>query len=173
VARKRTIAAFEIWIADEANVEDVLDRIAGGMTLQKVSAALKQPFTCLQRYFQSTPELKQRMSAARQSWVQVRKDRLVEKVDSLPADRDHVAKLKLESEIIDNQAKAYHREMWGERVQFDKSVTIGVDRALLGSVDELLRLANEKVVGGELVGSGTSPAALPAARPPVESDGQS
>ena len=146
MARKVTIKAFNEWVKDEAHVASVLEIVAGGLTLQKASRVVHQPFTCLHGYFESTPELKDRLAGARRAWVQSRKDSLVEKVDELKPDKDHVARLKLEHEIIDNQAKAYHREMWGERLQVDKTVTVGVDRELLASVDELLRLADERVV---------------------------
>ena len=146
MARKVTIRAFNEWVKSEANVASVLEIVAGGLTLQKASRVIHQPFTCLHSYFESTPELKAALAGARRSWVQSRKDALVEKVDELPADKDHVARLKLEHEIIDNQAKAYHREMWGERLHVDKTVTVEVDEGLLGSVDELLRIAREKVL---------------------------
>ena len=146
MARKTTIRAFGEWAKAEGNIAGVLERIAGGLTLQKAAVAVKQPYTCLHGYFEATPELKDRLAGARRAWVQARKDSLVEKVDTLKPDKDHVARLKLEHEIIDNQAKAYHREMWGERLQVEKSVTVEVDEGLLGSVDELLRLAREKVL---------------------------
>ena len=155
MARKTTVAAFERWIADEENERDVLERISSGRPMHKVAVEVKQPYTCLAAHFESTPERATKLAAARRAWVQARKDQLVEKVEALPPDRDHVAKLKLEHEIIDNQAKAYHRDVWGDRVQVEKSVTVRADEALLGSVDELLRLANEKVVS-------EVPAALPA-----------
>jgi hypothetical protein len=68
VARQVTVKAFQAWIADEANVADVLDRIGGGLTLQKTAVAMKQPYTCLHEYFHSTPERE-----ARYDWLRGRR----------------------------------------------------------------------------------------------------
>lgn len=166
MARQVTIKAFEAWIAEEANVEDVLERIAGGLTLQKAAVALKKPYTCLHQFFHSTPERQARYEAARRAWADAKQDEALELADGVKPDRDAVAKAKLQVEVRQNQAAAYHRERWGERIQVEKSVKLGVDQALLGRADELLRLAEEKVVGGSVALD--APAALPAPRPPAE-----
>jgi hypothetical protein len=140
MARKVTIKAFEAWISDEENVIRVLESIAGGLTLQKTAVAMKQPFTCFYDYFHSTPEREARYLAARKAWVAAKKDEAVEIADSVAPDRDHVAKAKLQIEVIDNQAKAYDRDRWGDRVQVEKSVSVRADEALIGLAGDLLRL---------------------------------
>ena len=166
MARKITIKAFGAWVADEANVVDVLERLAENH-LHKVAVAVKQPYTCLYAYFDSTPELRARYEAACRARVSRRADETQDIADAVKPDRDHVAKAKLRIEVRHHHAKSYNPERWGDRLQIDKSVTAGVDQFLLGRADELLRLANEKVVAGaELVGE-VSPA-LPAARPQAE-----
>lgn len=168
MARKVTVAAFEVWIAEESNVQLVLDRIVGGLTLQKTAVALKQPYTCLQGYFHSTPERLARYEAALAAYADYLQGEAKEIADTVKPDRDHVAKARLQVDVRQNQAKALNRERWGDRLQIEKSVTHGLDEALLGRAEELLRLP-EKVVGGEVVG-GEPPLPLPASRPPVEAD---
>jgi hypothetical protein len=144
LARAITVKAFKVWIADEGNVGDVLDRIAGGLTLQKAALAVKQPYTCLHEYFHSSPENEARYAAARKAWVDFKNDELVGKVEGVKPDRDHVAKLKLEADVIASQSRAYHRERWGERVQVEKSVSVVVDA---GPATRLMRELRAKELG--------------------------
>jgi hypothetical protein len=153
LARQVTIRTFEKWIADEANVLHVLELVAGGLTLQKTSVKVKQPFTCLHAHFHSTPELEARYLAARKAWVAAKKDEAVEIADSVVPDRDHVAKAKLRIDVIDNQAKAYDRDRWGDRVQVEKDVNVKMDAGLLGDMADLLKIAQTskppRVIEGE------------------------
>jgi hypothetical protein len=155
VARQVTIKAFEVWIADGENERRVLDLIAGGLTLQKAAVAVKQPYTCLHAHFHASAENEARYAAARKAWVDFKNDELVQKVEDVVPDRDHVAKLKLEADVIASQSRAYHRERWGERVQVDKTVKLEADPALLGTASELLKIAAAKrkpvVIEGEKV----------------------
>ena len=168
MARKVTIRAFEAWIADEANVVDVLERLTE-QHLHKVAVAVKQPYTCLYGFFDSTPELRRRYEQACKARQDKRYEESQEIADGVVPDRDHVAKAKLQIDVRRDHAKAYNPERWGDRLQVEKSVTVGVDPALLGSAAELLRLANERVVAGaELVDEREPPLALPAARPPAD-----
>ncbi len=134
--RTKTAQAFAEWINDEENVAEVLERIAGGLTLQKASVALKQPYTCLHGYFHSSPELTARYEGARKAWVDFKNDVLLEKVEGVAPDRDQVAKLKLEADVISNQSKAYHRDRWGEKLRVEKTVDVVVDA---GPATRLLR----------------------------------
>jgi hypothetical protein len=169
MARKITIKAFEAWIADEANVVDVLERLAE-VHLHKVAVAVKQPYTCLYAYFDSTPELQARYEAACRARVSRRADEASDIADDCPPDRDHVAKAKLQIDVRHHHAKSYNPERWGDRLQIDKKISVDADPLLLGKAADLLnRLTarTEKVIeGGEVVGE-VSPA-LPAARPPAE-----
>jgi hypothetical protein len=155
MARKITIKAFEAWIADEANVVDVLERLAE-VHLHKVAVAVKQPYTCLY--------------AACRARVSRRADEASDIADDCPPDRDHVAKAKLQIDVRHHHAKSYNPERWGDRLQIDKKISVDADPLLLGKAADLLnRLTarTEKVIeGGEVVGE-VSPA-LPAARPPAE-----
>ncbi len=146
MARKVTQQRFEEWVRDEAHVVDVLERIAGGLTLQKASLAVKQPYTCLHAYFHSTPELLARYDSARKSWADRKIDENHEIADGVVPDRDHVAKAKLRIDVNTFAAKAYNRDRFGETLTVKKDVTIGVDAVLLGRAGELLALASEKVV---------------------------
>jgi hypothetical protein len=87
-----------------------------------------------------------RYDAARKAWADHNMDEAIAIADEVPADKDEVAKAKLRVEARQVQAKAYNRERWGDKVSVEKNVNINVDAALLASVDDLLRLANEKVV---------------------------
>ena len=144
MARKTTVKAFESWVADEGNVEAVLEHIRGGLTLQQASIMVKQPFTCLHTYFHSTPERETQYLTARKSWVDLKNDQLLEKVEQVPADRDHVAKLKLESEVLATQSKSYYRDRWGERIQVEKNVNVQADAALIGTISQLLLSAKKR-----------------------------
>ena len=148
MARKTTQAAFAKWAEDGANVDLVLEMLVSGVTLQKASVALKQPYTCLHPFFHSTPELQGRYEAALRAWADQKMGEAMEIADGVKPDRDHVAKAKLRVEVRQNQAKALYRERWGDTLTVKKDVTLGVDAALLGRADELLRLASERVVGG-------------------------
>lgn len=147
MARKTTIKAFDGWIAVEANLAEVLDRISGGLTLQKVSSVMKQPYTCLHEYFHSAPERLELYLKARRAWADSKQDESIQIVKDVPADRDEIAKAKLQVETFHNQAKAYHRERWGDRVQVEKSVSVTADEALLGVAGDLLRLVRKPRTG--------------------------
>lgn len=140
--------------------------------MQKVSVALKQPYRCLYEFFHATEEMRGKYEGARKAWADGRMDEALEIADSVAPDKDEVARARLRVDVRANQAKAYHRDRWGDRVQVEKSVSVTVDQALLGTAGELLRLAQRKteklIEGAELVGEGSPPPSLPAARPPVE-----
>lgn len=157
MARKVTIAKFAEWIAEQEHEEEVLDLVAGGLTLQKAALVVKQPYTCLHGYFHDGGERQARYEGARKAWADAVMDEALRISDGVKPNRDAVAKAKLQVETRLSQARAYHRERWGERLQVEKSVAIGIDQELLGRADELLRLANERVVG-----AGEVPVALPA-----------
>lgn len=129
MVRKVTQAKFESWIAEGTNEEDFLASIAGGLTLQKASLRVKQPFNCLHAHFHATPERQAKYDAARKAWADGQMDEAHEIADEVVADRDEVAKAKLRIETRLSQAKAYNRERWGERLQVEKSVNISVDAA--------------------------------------------
>ena len=154
MARQTSIDAFPLWIALEENAQSVLDMVASGSTLQKVSAQTKKPYRCLHEFFHR-PENLPRYEAARKAWADSKMDEAIEIADTVPADRDEVAKAKLRVDTRTNQAKAYHRERWGERLQVEKNVTLTADPGLIGSASELLRIATEKrkpvVVDAEVV----------------------
>ncbi len=154
MARKVTIKAFQEWIAVEGNEARVLDLIAGGKTLQKSAIAVKQPYTCLHEHFHSTPERRARYDVARKAWADAKMDEAMELADGVPADKDSVAKARLQVDTRTSQAKAYHRERWGERLQVDRPPEIPGDHALLGFASELLKLVKApepRVIDGEVI----------------------
>lgn len=167
MARKITVRAFAAWIEDEVNLAEVLRRIAGGLTLQKAAVAVKQPYTCLHEFFHSTPERQGRYEAARKAWADAKMDEAIALVDGVAPDRDHVAKAKLQVETYHNQAKAYHRDRWGETLRVERAVGVPSDAGLLGFASELLELVKtgavpslpaERLIGG---GSAAEPEQVP------------
>lgn len=159
MARQVTKKAFAVWIGDEANVALVLERIAGGLTLQKAAVSVKQPYTCLHEFFHRSPESQARYEAARKAWADAVMDEAMQIADGVAPDRDHVAKAKLRVETRANQAKAWHRDRWGDKVQVEKDVKVTVDAALLGSAGDLLA----KISGpGQVIDVEPPPVALPA-----------
>lgn len=145
MARKTTIAKFQEWIAAEGNEASVLELIAGGLTLQKASVSVKQPYTCLHEWFHRA-ENEPRYLAARKAWADAKQDEAIALVEGVKPDRDHVAKVKLQAEVYANQAKAYHRERWGEKVQVEKSVSVLVDAGPATRLLRELQQLEEKVV---------------------------
>lgn len=141
MARKVTIAAFEKWAEEPGNVEGVLEKISGGMTLRNAAFAVKQPYTCLHPYFHSTPERQARYDAARKSWADFQMDEALKIADDVKPDRDHVAKAKLRIDARQVSAKAYYRDRWGEKLQVEKSVAVSVD---VGPATRLLEEARKR-----------------------------
>lgn len=147
MVRKVTAAKFEAWIADEENVLLVLDLIAGGKTLQKSALEVKQPYTCLHGYFHGTKENLALYEGARKAWADAVMDEAMRIADGVAPDRDAVAKAKLRVEVRHNQAKAYHRDRWGDRVQVEKAVAVTVDAGPATKLlREMQRLEAEKTV---------------------------
>lgn len=134
MARKTTIRAFEEWAADPANVEGVLELIADGLTLQKAAVEVEKPYTCLHALFE-TDVWKPKYLAARKAWADWQQDEAMQIADEVKADKDEVAKAKLRVETRQNQARAYHRERWGEPKDGGAGgITVLVDRSCGGTV---------------------------------------
>ena len=138
MVRKVTQAKFAEWAKDEANVRGVLELVATGTTLHKAAVVVKQPYMCLYPLFHNGGAFEEDYKVARRAWADARKDMAIAIAEDVKADRDHVAKAKLQIDTIDNQAKAYHRERWGERVQVEQTLNVGVDVGLVGTMGELL-----------------------------------
>ena len=147
MARKETVEAFNRWIADEENVAELLELIGNGRTLKDAAWAKRQPYTCVHAYFHSTRELEERLAKARKAWAAHAKDETISIADTCPTEPGAAARARLQIEARDGIAKAYDRELWGDKVQVERSGAVGVDAVLLKKVDDLLRLASEKVVG--------------------------
>ena len=148
--RKKTIAAFEEWVKDEANVEDLLRRVAETGKLQKVCLELKRPYTLVHPYLHSTPELKGRYEAARAAWADALHDEALDIADKVKPEQGHVSKAKLQCEVRVQSAKAYNRDRFGETLRVERPVEAPSDAGLLGFASELLKLVKapaERPVG--------------------------
>ena len=145
--RKVTQEAFDAWIAEEGNEARVLELVAEGLHLTYAAKQVNRPYRCLHAYFHSSPEREERYLAARKAWADGKQDEAQDLADGVEPDRDHVAKAKLQIEVRQAAAKAYHRERWGEKLQVDKEVKITTDAVLLGTAGALLeRLSKPKLV---------------------------
>lgn len=154
MVRKVTQAKFDEWAKVPGNIENVLEHIADGLTLQKTAVKLKQPYMCLYPLFHNGGPWEKQYNDARRSWADKIQDEALEIADEAPTDdKAAVMKAKLQVDTRLNQAKAYHRERWGERVQVDKTITVGVDSGLLGAASDLLKLVKKKpdTIEGEVV----------------------
>jgi hypothetical protein len=144
--RLKTIRAFERWSQDEANVEDLLRRVAGGTKLQKACLEVKQPYTCVYPFLHSTPELKARYEAALSAVA----EGLVQDALEIAHDPKRkieqaaVADRKLRIETNQRTATWWNRERYGERLDVHRTIEASADDALLGTVGELLRLAEQR-----------------------------
>src|SRR3990167_5825347 len=106
MVRKVTIAAFEEWVKDDANVEEVLRLIGDeGLTLQKAAVALKRPYMCLHGWFYSEPERLARFESAKKAWADSKMDEALEIADGAKHELGAVAKAKLQVEVRHYQAK--------------------------------------------------------------------
>lgn len=130
--------------------------------MQKASVAVKQPYTCLHPFFHSTPELQGRYEAARKAWADGQMDEAVEIADAVGADKDEVAKAKLRCDVRYNQAKAYNRERWGDKLHVERDVTLTVDAGLVGLANELLLEKRAPLVLENVPGSGGALEVAPA-----------
>lgn len=154
MVRKVTQAKFEEWAKVPGNIEGVLELIADGLTLQKTAVKLKQPYMCLYPLFHNGGAWEKQYNDARKAWADKLQDEALEIADNAPVDeKAGVMKAKLRVETRQNQAKAYHRERWGERVQVDKTITVDVDAGLLGKASDLLKLVKQqpRVIEGETI----------------------
>ena len=138
MARKTTRVAFDKWVAEDGNLALILELVAGGKTLRDACFSQKQPYTCMHEYLHSTPERRALYEQARAAWADEKMDEALAIADGVAADKDEVAKAKLQVDTRYSQAKAYHRLRWGETLQVEKNVTVAVD---VGPATRLLQEA--------------------------------
>ncbi len=140
--RKKTIAAFEEWAKDDANIEEVLRRVMGGTKLSRLCAEIKRPYTLLYPYLHSTLELQKRYEAALAARADDLMQETLEIADSvrktkIPA---RVGAAKVAIETRQALASGWNRERYGETLRVEKTVTHEVDAGLVGTIGDLLRL---------------------------------
>lgn len=153
--RLKTIKEFEEWVKDEANVEDLLRRVAEGTKLQKACLDLKRPYTLVYPYLHSTDELKKRYEAALAARADALMHETVEIADSVrktdkPA---RVMAAKLAVETRQAIASGWNRERYGETLRVERPPQAPGDDRLLGFASELLKLvkaAEPRVIEQEL-----------------------
>jgi hypothetical protein len=173
VARQSTIKRWEAWVQDSANIDAFFALMEGReghepIRFRDACMELKLPYMLMYRYVHDDTGLKARYEAVLKALADDGVHEARKIAAEVPAKRDEVAKAKLQVETAFKVASKWNGERYGDTLRVEKSVTVGVDQALLGRAEELLRLASEKVVAGaELVGGEEAPASLPAARPPV------
>lgn len=166
--RQKTIRAFEEWVQDDANVQDVLKRVMAGTKLSKVCAEIKRPYTLLYPHLHSTPELKARYEAALAARADDLMHETLEIADSvrktkIPA---RVGAAKVAIEARQALASGWNRERYGETLRMERAPETPSDVGLLGFASELLKLVKTGAAPAErLVGEGSAaePVALPRA----------
>lgn len=146
--RQKTVRAFEEWVKDESNIDEVLRRVMGGTKLSKLCAEIKRPYTLLYPYLHSTPELKGRYEAALAARADDLMHETLEIADSvrktkIPA---RVGAAKVAIETRQALASGWNRERYGETLRVEKTVTHGVDAGLVGTIGDLLRVSKREPV---------------------------
>lgn len=156
--RLKTIRAFEDWKKDDAAIEALLQRIAGGTKLQAACLEIKRPYTLVYPFLHSTPELQKRYEAALAARAEALVHESLEIADSVRGSQEPgvVAAAKLAVETRQRTAAWWNRERYGEQLRVEKTVTHVVDAGLVGRIGDLLELTKarpvallEKVVEGE------------------------
>lgn len=130
--KRKTIAAFEEWKADERSWEEFFHRVADGETVQEFCASKSIAYSVVAKHIAQTPLLKAQYDTA----LQLRGDALaqetIEIVDGATPETVSVAKLKAETRF--RMAGKLDRERYGERDRPAVSVNIS-----LGDVSREIR----------------------------------
>jgi len=139
--RQKTVRAFEEWVSDEANIEEVLRRVMGGTKLSKLCVEIKRPYTLLYPYLHSTPELQKRYEAALAGRADDLMHETLEIADSVRGTDEaaQVSAAKLAVETRQKLASGWNRERYGETLRVEKTVTHEVDAGLVGTIKDLMR----------------------------------
>lgn len=147
--RQKTVRAFDEWVTDAANIDEVLRRVMGGTKLSKLCVEIKRPYTLLYPYLHSTPELKARYEAALAARADDLMHETLEIADALKGSDSapEVAAGKVRIDTRQKIASGWNRERYGEQVQINKTVSVGVDIGLRGRASELLA----KISGGSRI----------------------
>lgn len=180
--RQKTVRAFDEWVTDAANIDEVLRRVMGGTKLSKLCVEIKRPYTLLYPYLHSTPELKARYEAALAARADDLMHETIEIADSvrktkIPA---RVGAAKVAIEARQHVAAGWNRDRYGETLRVERPAETPSDAGLLGFASELLKLVksgaapsapNEKLIGEGSVadpGRATGAAATALARAAAE-----
>lgn len=128
--------------ADENAPSVVFQRLCDGEELRDVAKSWRCPKGRFLEWF--TTEHADLFDAA----MKVRAaDYAIEAMNAaLAATPEDVAVRKLQADVALKLASKFDRARFGEQVRIEKSVTVGMDEALLGTAGELLKLALEKTV---------------------------
>lgn len=149
MARIKTTKEFYEWVKDDAAIDDVLRRVAEGTKFSQVCKDIRRPYTLLYPYLHSTPELKARYEAALAARADDLMHETLEIADDLKGSDSaaEVAAGKVRIDTRQKLASGWNRERYGEQVQINKTVSVGVDIGLRGRASELLA----KISGGARV----------------------
>ena len=147
MVRKVTIARFEEWKAQAANVEGFFRLLEGTeaerpMRFRDACFALKVPYTLMHTFVHDGADLQRRYERVLEALADRMAHERLEIADKVAPDRDHVAKAKLQCEVRESLESKWFRERYGERIQIEKNVSVSVDAGLLGTAAELLRVAS-------------------------------
>lgn len=159
--RQKTVRAFEEWVTDAANIDEVLRRVMGGTKLSKLCAEIKRPYTLLYPYLHSTPELKARYEAALAGRADDLMHETLEIADSVrgTAEAAEVSAAKLAVETRQKLAAGWNRDRYGETLRVERPAETPSDAGLLGFASELLKLvksgAAPSAPAEKLIGEGS------------------
>lgn len=159
--RQKTIKRFEQWKEEAANIEEFFRLIEGvgiakPLRFRDACVALKVPYTLMHAHMKASPDLKARYDAVRAANADQFAHEAVAIADGADEEsKAGVMKAKLQVDTRLALASKWDRGDYGETLRVEKSLTVGVDAALLGTASELLRLVAGgrpmKVIEGEAV----------------------
>jgi hypothetical protein len=165
MARQETVKRFEVWKQDPENIEaffGLMERGEAPLRFRDACMQIKVPYTLMHAHVRSQEALHERYLAILAAKADNLAHERLEIADNVKADRDAVAKAKLQCDVRDGLAAKWNKELYGETLRVEKTVSVGVDIGLRGRASELLaRIAGRAPVLIEGEATAVRPDALP------------
>lgn len=122
--KRKTIAAFQEWKADERSWEELFHRVADGETLQDFCKSKSVAYSLVAKHIAETPLLKMQYDTALQLLGDALAQQTIEIVDGATPETVGVKKLQAETRI--RMAGKLDRERYGERERPAVAVNISL-----------------------------------------------
>jgi hypothetical protein len=169
MVRKVTIARFEVWRQDPANLDDFFERIAT-KPLSEVCREVNVPYTLMHALLTNDVALHARWDAVEKAKAHRYQEETIKLADECPVDRDHAAVRKLQIETRQWVAAKLDRDRFAEKVQHAHrhEHTIDLGDRLRRARERVLEQVPEAVTLGSATPAVVEPVALPAPSPAIQ-----